>query len=503
LFQVDDDYYVVDVPAGQLRLLVDIFFQHSFGDLSLEVFNAAQQSLGRATSLSDNETLDVFIPEAGGRFYILVEGPNDRVPYRLQWDYTNEDRYEENDDLSEAFETCEIVVSPNGVISINILYPLLDVGEELGIATQTDEDWYAVILPGSHISLFVDIEFDHSQGDLLLEVYDATGVILPKGEADSLDDNETLAVPLPGGVGPQTYYIRVGGPDLGNHYSLAWSSSLEDLYEQNDFITEAYDLTSEEGIDLSLINGQGAALDDDWYVIVVSDSSTSMEVDLAFSGSNPIFEVYQLIDADPIEVNDDGIDQRRAVLLARPNTSVSPSVFSLANPTAGLYYIRVASLTGRQNYDLVWLDDGDPSGDATYTDDLGNFVFSNPNPAARPADFDENPDGDTFPNWAEFALGLSETSYDAQVVSQNAQKIGGVDYFTIQFIRNKEAVNRGFRFIVEESNNLTFDGAEAVFLATESISATHERVTYRSSAPIKDASACFFKVQVQQPSEGF
>jgi hypothetical protein len=56
---------------------------------------------------------------------------------------------------------------------------------------------------------------------------------------------------------------------------------------------------------------------------------------------------------------------------------------------------------------------------------------------------------------------------------------------------------------VEESNNLTFDGAEAVFLATESISATHERVTYRSSAPIKDASACFFKVQVQQPSEGF
>jgi hypothetical protein len=83
------------------------------------------------------------------------------------------------------------------------------------------------------------------------------------------------------------------------------------------------------------------------------------------------------------------------------------------------------------------------------------------------------------------------------------QKIGGIDYFTIQFIRNKEAVNRGFRFIVEESNNLTFDGAEAVFLATESISATHERVTYRSSAPIKDASACFFKVQVQQPSEGF
>ena len=498
LFQVDDDYYVVDVPAGQLRLLVDIFFQHSFGNLSLEVFNAAQQSLGRAASSSDDEALDVFIPEAGGRFYILVEGPNDRVPYSLQWDYTNEDRYEENDDLSEAFELTEYEGNDPPVPVP--LYPLLDNGEALGIATQTDEDWYAVTLPASHISLFVDIEFDHSLGDLSLEVYDATGTTLLR-QADSGDDNETLAVPLPGGEA--TYLIRVDGLDSGNRYSLAWSSSSEDLYEQNDFITEAYDLTSDEGIDLSLINGQGATLDDDWYVIVVSDNSTTMEVGLAFSGSNPIFEVYQLIDADPIEENDDGTDQRRAVLLARPNTSGSPSAFNLVNPTAGLYYIRVASLTGRQNYDLVWFDDGDAFGDAAYTDDLGNFVFSNPNPAARPADFDENPDGDTFPNWAEFALGLSETSYDAQVVSQNVQKIGGIDYFTIQFIRNKEAVNRGFRFIVEESNNLTFDGAEAVFLATESISATHERVTYRSSAPIKDASACFFKVQVQQPSDGF
>ena len=498
LLQVDDDYYVVDVPAGQLRLLVDIFFQHNFGNLSLEVFNAAQQSLGRAATSNDDETLDVFIPEAGGRFYILVEGSNDRVPYSLQWDYTDEDRYEENDDGSEAFELTEFEGNDPPVPVP--LYPLLDDGEALGIATQTDEDWYAVALPASHISLFVDIEFDHSLGDLSLAVYDATGTTL-LGSTDSADDNETLAVPLPGGE--VTYLIRVEGPDSGNRYSLAWSSSPEDLYEQNDFITEAYDLTSYEGIDLSLINGQGATLDDDWYVIVVSDNSTIMEVGLAFSGSNPIFEVYQLVDADPIEENDDGIDQRRAVLLPRPDTSASPRVFSLANPMPGLYYIRVSSLTGRQNYDLDWSNDGDSSGDAVYTDDLGNFVFSNPNPAIRPADFDENPDGDAFPNWAEFALGLSETSYDAQVTSQGLQEVGGVDYFTIEFIRSKEAVNRGFIYIVEESNNLTFDGDEAVFVATESISATHERVTYRSSAPIQGAPACFFKVRVQQPSDGF
>jgi hypothetical protein len=498
LFQVDDDYYAVDVPAGELRLLVDIFFQHNFGNLSLEVFNAAQQSLGRAATSNDDETLDVFIPEAGGRFYILVEGPNDRVPYRLQWNYTDEDRYEENDDFSEAFELTEFEGNDPPVPVP--LYPLLDDGEALGIATQTDEDWYAVTLPASHISLFVDIDFDHLLGDLALAVYDATGTTL-LGSADSADDNETLAVPLPGGE--VTYLIRVEGPDSGNRYSLAWSSSPEDLYEQNDFITEAYDLTSDEGIDLSLINGQGATLDDDWYVIVVSDNSTIMEVGLAFSGASPIFEVYQLVDADPIEENDDGIDQRRAVLLPRPDTSASRSVFSLANPMPGLYYIRVSSLTGRQNYDLDWSNDGDSSGDAVYTDDLGNFVFSNPNPAIRPADFDENPDGDAFPNWAEFALGLSETSYDAQVTSQGLQEVGGVDYFTIEFIRSKEAVNRGFIYIVEESNNLTFDGDEAVFVATESISATHERVTYRSSAPIKDAPACFFKVRVQQPSDGF
>ncbi|XOF32935.1 MAG: hypothetical protein ACL93V_13070 [Candidatus Electrothrix sp. YB6] len=59
--------------------------------------------------------------------------------------------------------------------------------------------------------------------------------------------------------------------------------ALEDNYEENDDYTTAFDLTSHEGEDLSVLNGPGYYNDGDWYKITVGMNSTQVTVALTYT----------------------------------------------------------------------------------------------------------------------------------------------------------------------------------------------------------------------------
>jgi hypothetical protein len=153
---------------------------------------------------------------------------------------------------------------------------------------------------------------------------------------------------------------------------------------------------------------------------------------------------------------------------------------------------------------LKW-DDGvaDNSGDADIIDDYLNgdwsFVLPSELASALLASPLANTDGDDMPNWAEYALGLNASIPDYAVVGQSIVEIEGRDYFQFEFLRTKEAVARGFQFIVEETPNMVFDGSEAEFVGTESVDSDIERVFYRCSRSMDEQDQCFFRLSVEGP----
>ena len=110
-----------------------------------------------------------------------------------------------------------------------------------------------------------------------------------------------------------------------------------------------------------------------------------------------------------------------------------------------------------------------------------------------------NEDGDGLTNWEEYALGLDPSAQDYVVVGQSTTEIAGKNYFQFEFLRRKEAVVLGYEFIVEESSNMAFNGATAVFVGTEDVDSEIERVFYRGSLSMDEQDQCFFRLVVEEP----
>ena len=145
----------------------------------------------------------------------------------------------------------------------------------------------------------------------------------------------------------------------------------------------------------------------------------------------------------------------------------------------------------------------DTAGDTVYIDDYlsGTWVYT-PRYNLASALLDSpsaNEDGDGLANWEEYALGLDPSVQDYVVVGQSITEIAGKNYFQFEFLRRKEAVVLGYEFIVEESSNMAFNGATAVFVGAENVDSEIERVFYRGSLPMDEQSQCFFRLVVNEP----
>jgi len=490
--QEDSDFYLVTLPVNSITLHVDVLFEHSLGNIDVKVYDSVPSEIAAAVSTTDNESLEVPVSNAGGDYYIEVIGDNSGNFYDLIWSVDVDDAYEENDDAANTSD----ITALDGI-------PL---SADLGLGAQFDEDWFSFTTPAGALKLNVVVDgFTSLVGDIDIELYNASDVLLASSITGADSEEIEIAINSDG----ESFKLRVFGDDNGNTYDLVWSASVIDVYEENDFVEDSFDLTQYEGVWLNAIDGLASQTDDDWYQIVVSTGASTLTIDCDFihSEGDIDLELYRLDPTPDGEKADPDLDIRKPTLVDRAiSTTDDEQIVFDTTGEPGIYFVRVYYGNGGNLYDLRW-DDGlvDLAGDAEFLSDNWSFADGGNNFQldSRLLTPEANSDNDAFPNWAEYALDLDIGINDTVVVENSTKQIGDGTYFTLTFIRSSEAVARGYTFVVEECGSLEFDGSVAILDSVENVGNGLERVTYRSSSSIEDTSQCFFRISVEPPSKGY
>lgn len=176
------DWYRVDaVPGNAVRVRVD--YDHRLGDLDLRCYDVT----GAALPIWPRWGLgygQLILPEGENSYLVLVEPP----PGGINPDYSlsvlpfSDDSYEENDSAETAF------AGGAGVYDLVVF----------------DDDWFRVTVDHP-VAVEATLEFTHSNGDLELELRDASGVLLD--QSISATNSEYVWGFAPG----ESYLVHVYG----------------------------------------------------------------------------------------------------------------------------------------------------------------------------------------------------------------------------------------------------------------------------------------------------
>ncbi|MBD3195426.1 MAG: hypothetical protein GF317_10245, partial [Candidatus Lokiarchaeota archaeon] len=179
-----------------------------------------------------------------------------------------EDNYEDNDGLLSAYD-----LSNNESVWLSNIN---------GQGYQGDDDVYMVYASYGSTHLTIELTFTESAGSMCVNIYNSMGSPRFFGALPSTD-NYTLVWAHDG---RGDYYIEVVGEDNGNAYDMIWydnhNSVSDDNYEENDFDTEAYNISSNENTWLSNIDGYGQNFDVDVYEIYVGSIEQFLTLDSRF-----------------------------------------------------------------------------------------------------------------------------------------------------------------------------------------------------------------------------
>lgn len=116
----------------------------------------------------------------------------------------------------------------------------------------------------------------------------------------------------------------------------------DDNYEQNDTMAWAYDLSSDEQIWLSTIDGLGIQANEDWYQIDVTSGQERVCVELLFTHADGDIDLA-LVDASN-------------KTLAVSTSSTDDEHIDYVVSASGTYYIRVYFANAGNTYDMWWDD---------------------------------------------------------------------------------------------------------------------------------------------------
>ncbi|WP_094674510.1 peroxidase family protein [Hydrocoleum sp. CS-953] len=120
---------------------------------------------------------------------------------------------------------------------------------------------------------------------------------------------------------------------------------MDDNYENNNSIQQAFDFSENEQTLLSNINGLGVALDNDFYEIEATEGSLDIFVELTFNHNEGNLDLF-LFDSTGNEI-------------ASSNSLDDNEIIDFTVDKAGTYYIQVTSGDGTfsgNTYDLFWDD---------------------------------------------------------------------------------------------------------------------------------------------------
>lgn len=281
--QADNDWYLLNVPAGLNSLEVTCTFTHALGDINLALYNPKGYFITETSGSQDNETLSHVVDPAGGAYALLVKGENRQNLYDLVWQSKapliaapiDEDAYETNNTFFTAHD-------------LSSLSSGTQLQDHNGPGIQKDNDWYQLSIDPNETFLSVYLQkTGEDLGAINLKLYDHRGYVVATTEDEGwLNYN--------GPIGQGTYYLLAGGDNSGQSYSFFYNNApltnpsddgTDDNYEENDNLFRAYDITSHESVLLSTVSGEPRQRDLDWYKMNSAAGENLVRVN--FSLTNP------------------------------------------------------------------------------------------------------------------------------------------------------------------------------------------------------------------------
>lgn len=269
----DSDYFRVTASASG-SMAFRVAFQNSQGDIELEVLDAARNRIGMSATTANVEQVS-FTAVAGQYYYARIWGyegalnPN----YTLTVDQPggttpSGDQFEDND----TFATARTLTAADATFT------------SLSIDTANDGDYYRVV-PTASGSMTVGLAFQHSQGDIDMQILSASQSQI--GLSDSTSNAEQFTWNVTAG---QAYYIRVFGYEGATNPNYSMTIDVPsppavippDSLEENDTLATARSLSA---VDQTYSNLTiDVAGDDDFYSIVPTTSGT-LNVSLALQNA--------------------------------------------------------------------------------------------------------------------------------------------------------------------------------------------------------------------------
>jgi subtilisin family serine protease/subtilisin-like proprotein convertase family protein len=198
------DYYRFTAERDG-ALAAEVAFSDASGDIDIELYDANGAYLDSSASTNDTERVEWTVA-AGEVYYLHVYGydgatnPNYTMTLGVS-DLPAGDRFEPNDSFAQATDV--------GVLGSRI-------ETSLSIHFPNNDDYYR-FTAGATAALDAQVFFQHDDGDIDIELYDATQVWLDSSE--STDDMEQISFNL---IAGRTYYLRVYGysGDTNPNYEL-------------------------------------------------------------------------------------------------------------------------------------------------------------------------------------------------------------------------------------------------------------------------------------------
>ena len=330
----DVDWYRFTYDPSK-RVDVSIAFDGGSADLDLELYDAQYEWIDGSYGTQSLEEVSLVGLEAGEYFLKVYEYSNHTVDdYDMAFSVADassaadlNDQYEPNNTFLDATDLGN--ASGEGAIS------------NLSI-TSGDEDWFkAYFVNSGTADQYVGVLFDHQDGDIDIELYDAQYNILRSSVSST--DNERIS--LADIDGDAYYYLRVyqfGAPSY-QEYSLDYAFPIDvagitvasdtfDADQGNDSYENATVINLETVVTGLTLHSDA---DQDWFTFDLrntasNDSSISIEYDESFG------EVELALYA--IDVGDD-----IPVVIDVSSSGTGREVIDFGGYVSGTYYLKVSS----------------------------------------------------------------------------------------------------------------------------------------------------------------
>ena len=344
-----------------------------------------------------------------------------------------------------------------------------------------DDDYFRIYVPPGFEQVDVQLMFAHALGDLDLELYDSSGMILTFSESTTDDESISFQV-APGGG---TYYILVYpfGAPTGNTYTLFWDATApgDDSNESDNTLAEA----DAQGDFPELTSFPGVSWDDDFFRINVPPGFERVDVQLMFA--------HALGDLDLALYDSSGM-----ILAFSDSTSDDESISFLVAPGGGTYYILVYPFgppTGN-TYTLSWdalMPNVAPTATSAAITTDEDTTSAGVTPAVTDADVG---DTHTFTIVTQPANGTASISGNLLVYTPNAD-YNGADSFTYRATDSGALFINGTAAITVNSVN------DAPTVTTATITTDEDTASAGVTPAVTDVDDSSFTFTIQvQPANG-